>query len=539
MKSSTSQATAAALAVALSAGFVLLFLAFRTNHYSSVDGATRCLNVFFNGRQFHGNNHMLYPFIVEQWANLNQLVGNRAQDPFQYLRISQALNSVACALSIGCVCYLIASVAGVRAALLGSLLFGLSSATTLQGTTSNEPPAGVFFALLSLVLLALGRRYSRMSLMFAAGFLMSLALASYEAAGMVVGAAILFCFYWPVSESAKPVAPVRGLAATAAGSALGVMIIYGWAYASQGVPLAKMPSRFLESGGEPSVYTGWAMIPSKAINTLFGLLQWLFRAVPDDYSGVRGLIHHSHRLPWLAAVIAGFGLAGAIGVLTFQAWRRIGRPLPGIQILMILAICVFITIPLWAWGPNTPKMWLFPQACLAIAVAVPWGLRSLPARAQWALTTCLLICLAVEAVRNLPEVIREHTNPTPYLDDAAAVAQIVAPGDRIVLDFDETSTLWYSFWGNGRIKLLLPASNVAEATEWLDRAKAETRAGHGRLFFLGLLQIPKALWDPFMGARVKIPYSFLDEYREKTVLLRRLKEGNPQTELRQFIPPPQ
>src|SRR5271154_5761134 len=254
MKSSPSQATAVGLAAALSACFLLLFLALRTNHYTAVDGAVRCLFVFFRGRQFHGNNHMLYPVVVEEWANLNRLVGNRAQDPFQYLRMSQALNSYACALSIGCVCYLIASLAGARAAILGSLLFGFTSAMTLQGTSSNEPPAGVFFALFALVLLSIGLRYSRILLMLAAGFLMSLALASYEAAGTVVGAAILFCFFWPVSESAKPMAVFPRLLVTGAGSVLGAVIIYGWAYSSQGVPPSKMLARFLETGGEASVY---------------------------------------------------------------------------------------------------------------------------------------------------------------------------------------------------------------------------------------------------------------------------------------------
>src|SRR5271165_3908139 len=331
MQSSSSQATAAGLAVALSAGFLLFFLALRTNHYSSVDGALRCLSVFFNGRQFHGNNHMLYPFLVEQWANLNKLVGNRAKDPFEYLRMSQAMDSFACALSIGCVCYLIASLAGARAAILGSLLFGFTSATMLQGTSSNEPPAGIFFALFALVLLAIGLRYSSIGLMFAAGFLMSLALASYEAAGTVVGAAILFCFFWPVAKSAKRMAVLVRLLVTGAGSVLGVVIIYGWAYSSQGVPAAKMLSRFLDTGGGASVYTGLDLIPSKILNTSFGLLQWLFNGLPDDYSGIRALIHHPHRLFWGAVVIAGFGFVGTIGVLAFLAWRGIGSPLPRIQ----------------------------------------------------------------------------------------------------------------------------------------------------------------------------------------------------------------
>jgi len=300
-----------------------------------------------------------------------------------------------------------------------------------------------------------------------------------------------------------------------------------------------MLSRFLESGGESNVYFGLGLIPSKILNTAMGFLQWLFNGVPDGYSGLRALFQHPHRLFWVAVVVAGFVFTATIGVLTFRAWRRIGRPLPALQLLMVAALCLFITIPMWAWGPNNPKMWLFPQACLAFLVAVAWGLRSLQPRAQHALTACLLICLALEVVRSMPNVVREHANPTPHLDDAAEVARMVGPEDRIVLDFDETSSLWDTIWGNGRMKLMLPSSNVAAATKWLDQAKAETRAGHGRLFFLGLLETTKDQWDPFMGARVKIPYEFLDEYRKGSITVKQIKEGDPPEELRQFIPPPQ
>lgn len=536
MHSSQSQVKAPWLALLITACYLLFFLALRTKNYASVDGAVRCLKVFFHGRQFHSNNHMLYPIWVELWAKLNSLVGNRARDAFDFIRISQAMNCFMCAVSAGCVYFMIASVARMRAALLGSLLFAFSSAVILQATTSDEAPGGLFFAVVAVTILSVGLRTSRAVVLLAGGFLMSLALASYEAAGTVVGIAILMCCFWPVAASAKPMAVFPRLAITGAGSVLGVVVVYGWAYSSQGVPVAKMPARFLDTGGNPGVYTGLDILPSKILNTSFGFIQWLFSALPDDYSGIRALVHHSHRIFWVSVMLAAFTFVGAVLFLSIRGWRSIGPSLTRAQLLMVLAIFVFVLIPVFAWGPNNPKMWLLPLACLSFGAAVAWDRGKLPPLVHRIFTACLLVCLGTEAARNLPFIIREHTTPTPHLKEAAEVGELVRPDDWVVNDFDETSALWSEIWGYQNKTLTLPASTVAEATQWLSLANTEVRAGHGRLFFLGLLEAPRAQWDPFMGARVKIPYEFLDVYRRETVTVKRLGTGDPPMELRQYVP---
>jgi hypothetical protein len=523
-------------AFTIAAGFFLLFLALRTNDYASVDGALRCLAVFFQGPQFHGNNHLLYPFWVEMWAKAVSFVGNRAQDPFQFIRISQAMNAFASAAAVGCVSYLIASLASMRAAVLGSLLFGLSSSLTLQATTSDEAPAGLFFATLALAILAYALRKNHGAIFFLAGFCMTAALASYEAAGAVVGMAILLCCFWPSDSPRKVATAFRRLAVTAIGSIVGLFVIYGSVYHSEGVPLSQMPATFLSPGGGPEVYTGFDILPSKILNTPFGSIQWLFSALPDDYSGTRAYLHHSHRWFWFAVGAAAFALLGTIVLLALRSWTRIGFPISRPQILLVVAAVLFITVPVWAWGPNNPKMWLFPFACASFAIAVAWD-RDLSGRLHVLFSACLLVCLAAEAARSLPSMIREHSQATPHLDDARAVAQIVGPDDWVVLDFDEVSTLWTTIYGTRIKSLLFPSSNTAEITRWLAEAKSATRSpGHGRLFFLGILQAGRAQWDPFLGARLKIPYELMDEYRKGSTLVRRMSTGDPPVELRQYAP---
>jgi hypothetical protein len=539
MRAFETQARVAWPAFAIAIGFFFFFLALRTNDYTSVDGALRCLAVFFRGHQFHGNNHLLYLFWVEMWAKLASSVGIRAQDAFQFIRISQAMNAFACAAAVGCVYYLIASLASTTAAVLGSLIFGLSSTVTLQATTSDEAPSGLFFAALALAILVYGLRNNRRAMFFLAGFCMTTALASYEAAGAVVGMAVLLCCFWPSESPGKLVTAIRRLVITGAGSAVGIVVIYGWVYASQGVPVSKMPATLLSPGGSPEVYTGIDLLPSKILNTPFGLIQWLFSALPADYSGTRALLHdlhHSHRWFWFAVVGAGFALLAVIFLLALRSWRRVGFAASGFQVVLVFLAIAFITLPIWAWGPNYAKMWLLPLACLSFAIAVAWD-RDRNDHLHRVFTACLAACLVAETARNVPAMIRDHTKPTPCLADARAVAEIVAQDDWVMLDFDNVSTLWTTIYGEKIKSLTLPASTAVEATEWLEKAKAATRTpGHGRLFFVGVLQASRAQWDPFLGARVKIPYELMDEYRKESTLVRRMSTTDPPIELRQYAP---
>ncbi len=245
--------------------FLFLFLALRTRAYLAVDGALRCLNVFFAGERYHGNNHMLYPFWIGMWAKVNALLGLRASDAFQFIAMSQAMNAFLAAGCIACLYHLIRAIAGLKGALLGTLLFSFSTALTLHATNSAEVLPGLFFALLALVILAVGMERSNSLVLALAGGVLAVALASYEAMGTAAGAAVLVCCFWPRSAiGQKRFSLPWRLIYVGAGGLAGVILVYGAAYADQGIPFRKMPHQFFSLGGAPEVYGGFR--PSNFVN---------------------------------------------------------------------------------------------------------------------------------------------------------------------------------------------------------------------------------------------------------------------------------
>ena len=178
--------------------FAIFFLLLRTRQYLDVDGALRSLAVFYRPSQhFHGNNHMLYPFWIWVWTRAAALVGWKALDWLEFLRQCQAMNAVCAAVAIGMLFTVLETIAGSRFALLGSLQFGLSTAVVLHATNSAEPVTGLMFALSSLGVLFHALRSGNKIALFLVGILLTLALASYQAMGLVMPAVAFACLCWP------------------------------------------------------------------------------------------------------------------------------------------------------------------------------------------------------------------------------------------------------------------------------------------------------------------------------------------------------
>ena len=361
------------LAILIAGFFWLFFLILRSNNYTIQDGTLRCLGVFFRGIQFHGNNHMLYPFWISVWARVNELLGIRASDAIQYMRVSEAMDAFAGGVSIGCLYQLITAIAGWRAALFGSLLFGFSGALGLQATTSAEAMPGLLFALVASVVLASGIWRSNAILLFLAGLVMAVALATYEAMGTVVGTGVLMCCFWPsLRPQPRGIVPVvRRLAFVGLGGSAGVCGIYSWAYASQGIPWKKMPSQFFALGGAPEVYAGLDLLKTKVPNVPMGLIRWSFRAVPEDYGSIRVLLHHPQRWLWLPIVVCAFSLIAVIFILTVQRWRVLARPLRPFKLVAVLGAAFVVGFPLYIGVRSTRSSGYFRSPRLFLPP--PWA----------------------------------------------------------------------------------------------------------------------------------------------------------------------
>src|SRR6266849_1395756 len=81
--------------------FLVLFALFPSNHYTAVDGALRCLRIFWNpALVFDENNHLLYPVWVLLWARLAEAIGIVAANAFEFIRLTQTMNALLTAASI-------------------------------------------------------------------------------------------------------------------------------------------------------------------------------------------------------------------------------------------------------------------------------------------------------------------------------------------------------------------------------------------------------------------------------------------------------
>jgi hypothetical protein len=522
-------------AVALFCAFLLLFLLFPSQHYTAVDGAMRCLGVLHESRlSLRGNNHLLYPFWVFLWSKLSAAIGIHATSPFEFIRVTEAMNSVLAAASIALLFTLINLFTDLPIATLCTLLFGFSTALLLHATNSAEPVVGLFFAVLGTSLLATGLRRGKDAFLIAAGISFALGLASYQAMATIAGVGVFLVIWWAAS--------VRGgggilryawvrLGLVCLGGVVGICGIFTAAYAYQGIPLNQMPHLFFSLGGGPEIYGGLTL--RKFVNLPFESLANLYSGLPSDYAGVRSLFLNPQRLSWISAVLAGLLLMSCIGLLAGKGLRNLLRGAHAVVAATAVLAVALLIFPLLDWQPEYDKLWLLPLAAWACILAASLYPGALPARQRKVLAGLLLGVLVLEISMNIPRLVRNRFDPTPHLADAEVVRSLVRPHDWVVVSFDEVSSLWLSVWGYDAKYLVLPASTAGRATEWLNAAKQDCIHTDGRILFLGVMDEDRKAWDSFLGPQVGIPFSLLDEYRS-AVVLRSFENGN--LTLREYRP---
>jgi hypothetical protein len=503
--------------------FLTLYTVFRTNQYTAVDGALRCLSVFWNRHLFFDeNNHLLYPVWVLLWTGLVERIGLSLSNAFEFIRMTQAFNALMAAAAIALLYSILEALTTYRIAVLCSLVFGFSAAVVRHATNSAEPMPGLFFCLLGIRLLISGLGRDRWAHLLIGGLCFAVAMASYQAMGTIAGVGAFMCI-WSATVTHKPNEAFRagalGLTWIALGGLLGVIAIYGFAYSYQQVPPHEMVGHFL-SLTEAHVYGGLSI--SRILNVPMGFIRNSLGGLPGDYAGIRSsLLQHPMRSIWIPFVMLELAMLSLTVALVAKALLRIGRGSTRILGAVAGGACLLIAFPLIYWDPLYDKLWLLPLAVAAAMAAISLRPDVLPPGRRQLLGALILCLLIAQLGINVPTMVESHADATPHLSDAEDLSKRVGTGDWVVLDFDDVSALWFAFWGHDKNVLLLPASTITQAKEWLSSSKQECANGKARIFFVGVLDQDRKTWDAFLGERVGIPYSLFDEYRTHARVLTR------------------
>lgn len=504
------------------AAALLLFALLDGRNYVAVDGALRCLEVYHRRELFfHGNNHLLYPANVLLWHRFLALFGWTASTPAEFLRLTQLMNAAAAAGCIAVFHRLIHLATGSwRAAIAGAACFALCRAFLLHATHSAEPMAGLLWSLLALLVLAL--QYPRgarggLTAPLAAGALLALALATYQSTFLLTPAAAILCVVPAAGRSGGldyRRSAARLLAAAAGGSAV-LILVYGAAYSLQGIEGLGAKVEHFFTLNSPEVF-GRPSLRKVALVPL-GFAANLFPALPEGFSGIRSLLRSPPA--FLLAASSSFILTSLTALGAVAVWRARRRLESRERLAVLSGVTGLATTALGpaVWDPVYDKLWLQPIAAwVFLAALVLARVPSPRRRAAWA--TATVAATAILAAVNLGLAVLEHLRPTPYLAEAQQIAERTAGRDLVVQEWDGVSVLYGAFWGWSpqRHRFDFPTTAIERGSRIradLDRAVLEAWRRGGRVWFIGLLDLPSDRWEVFLGRVVGVPYEVLAPYR--------------------------
>lgn len=425
------------------------FILLRTQQYLAVDGAIRCLWIYWQGRPATGgNNHLLYFVNVFVWMKALSLAGMNATDAFDFVRLTHWMNALTAAGSVSLLWTLSYHATGnVRAAWAASCAYAFSNAFLLHATSTAEPMVGLWWSLISVLAVAAGLAASSRLRLFLGGALLLLAMATYESMVLIGPAELIFIYYWDDQRDSRNSTWVLWFLA---GCTFGGIATYAPAYALSGTttPLTMLRRFFTINRGE-QVYGGFGI--SKLLNLPIGFANSIVPILPIDYQGIHSLLRiHSHDR-WIVmpsgAVLVLIGWLVWTSFRLASVWTELER-----RKRLILGCCavalVFDAFALLFWDPLYDKLWLQPLAVVFLASSVilaAWyrrcqrGLMFVPEGVLVAVIVTVGFFHALGASRS----------STPCLDAARQLAGTLRSSDLLVTDEDPVFLLYSAFWGNG------------------------------------------------------------------------------------------
>ena len=522
--------------------FTCFFLFFRSNDISAVDGAVRCLDIFRRGRLFfHENNHLLYPANVLVWTRFLSHFGIKASNPKEFYAIAQSMNCVAAAACLAMLfCLSLSLFSSLRLAFSLVLGYGFSKAFLLHATNSAEPVVGLFWSLLGICFASiLVKRWSHLSVILSA-ICFSLAMASYQSMIFLAPAAIALIWqggYFRDGGGFFSQARLFELGEFTLAGVVACAVLFGWAYWHQGL---RSPDELIERLSVHGARVYLSLTIGKFLNMPIGLVRNIFPVV-SYFVGIRGLLTGPRLslVSFLLVLVGTFAFLFAALQRLVKGWRSLAIPVRAAAVAAAVGF-TFTIIPLLVWDPQYDKLWLQPLACLAFLVTSSRVAPNLDGPARSPLSKVLPVLLLCGLAMNLVWLTRCHYTKTSEMSEAQRLAGVIGTRDLLVGDWDAVSTLYGYGWSRDGRFISFPTEAVLhgfDSVTELREAVRDTQRIGGRVYFLSLLDVPRASWDSFLGTRCGVPYSELDFYREHSKLRELFHSKSSELSLRQLDAP--
>ncbi|MGB2676660.1 MAG: hypothetical protein WAN12_06220 [Candidatus Acidiferrum sp.] len=504
--------------------FACFFVLLRSKDPFAVDGAIRCFEVY--RRQsffFHSSYHMLYPVNVLIWTRMAAAAGLQTSNPQSFYRVVELMNCLAAA---GCLALFFLLMSAVthswRLAVLVTTIYGLSRAFLLHATNASEPMVGVFWSFLAVAVAALSLKTKSPWPVFFSGLLFALSMATYQST-VLLGPAALFLIWRsrPLEKQSglRPPSRIFVVFLFGLGAVFGSASIYGcFAYSQWKHQPAVAPSGLFTAQlvQHPGAHAYFGVSMNKFATVPVGLIRNVF-PIFTEYFGLRNLLRGAF-VPILSLAI----LLLAVGVLFGFCAIRVGTAwsslTPAFRTAFLAAALglVFCLFPVVTWSDQYDKLWLQPLGCLCflLGISLHWVSHHLPR--PFLLARALPAFFLAGVLLNFGWLATQHVRDIPEMREAQRLAAMIRPNDLVVGNWDGVSDLFGYLWATDGQVFSFPGEAAvygSAATSHLHNAIVKTQKVGGRVFFLGLLELPKDSWDSFLASRCGVPYSDLDLYR--------------------------
>ena len=521
--------------------FACLYALLRSSNILAVDGAHRCLEVFrHQGLLFHANNHMLYPANVLLWTRFASALGLNTNGPLQFFSTVELMNCFAGAACL-VVLYLLMSsaVSSWQLVLCGTVAYGFSKAFLEHATNAAEPLVGVFWSFLATLIVALLFKVKSNWPVVVSGLVFALAMATYQSTILLAPAAIVLIWHRHLEEHEHESVGskrLRGIGMFAFGGLAGGMLIYGWAYSVQGVRSpAGMVKHFFAPLRREGVYLGLGF--GKVLNIPIGLIRNIF-PVALNFRGIRSLLAGS-RLSLACFLLVFIFFCEFIFFCLMPIWKRRTSLSPSAQVGVLAAAIgfIFTSVPLLIWEPQYNKLWLQPLACLTCLLVVALDVIGQNKKGLSRLPQIAAALVLMGVLSNFIWAVQTRTHGTAGMEEAQKLAGELGKKDFVVGGWDNVSILYGDIWGGDEHYMDFTMEAVLyrrDSTAHLREAILRTRHEGGRVYFLGVVDVPKQDWNSYIGSKCGVPFSDMDFYRAHSRVVEKLGDGSVQISLLQL-----
>ncbi len=505
--------------------FLSIYNAF-ISHQVFSEGSMRCLPLW-QGRPLalHSWHHIFYPIGVYLWNRLISLLNIIPANAIDFIINTARMNAFAASIALALFFAIVKRFTEKNSvAFIAVLILGWSNAFLFNATNNNEPMPGFLFSLLAFFFIMKSGERQGIVYFSLSAISLSLAYLFYQSMVLILPAILLYIvLFFRLDSSLKNISfCISYIFLAIASSFIAVSLV------------ALLPadiSSILSARwfGLIKLWTFFA--PRKTAKFLLGL------TVSGLY-GVQGWREAFYQIfsegtvgkPLVIGAVLTVPVAGTLAFMAFVFLKYLRKAQASYRRSFYIAAAAMLSSGgiLLVHDPSYDKLWIQPMAFLIIVGILALKLYKEFNPKKGSILKAWFLCLAVSLImyNTKTVLIPNRFGEVKYIKEAGEVNNIVKEQDMVIGTWDALGSLLGNLYGRKNMFIIEDEIIVDDLDKDLFFRNLEgrmerTKRHGGKVYFLGVLEVHRARWEPFLHKIVGLSYDSFDPYRRASHLIKR------------------